>query len=255
MKIAVIGSSCRIGQKLEAALKVQAGLEVLCESDFKENWRFGESINLEGIDRLVILAHDRRLDELTHLIFIRDLLESYSGKIIYLSTMSANRKSVSRYGRTKYFIEQEVLERGGLVLRSGIVWDTQTFGILKKLISISKFPLILYPKVDLVQFRMTNIDDLVQCLVKHSIDFEAGLIYSLNNHIYTLKLLLTELATRKILFIKVSHKLINFAIKSLRVMRMREIADSISILLEQNSLVPKSHSCSFRFFDKNEIEL
>lgn len=255
MKILVIGSTCRIGQEIDAALKQQSGHDVLQESHFKSRWRFGDTINLDGIDRLIILAHDRSINEQTHLMYIRKLLNGYVGKIVYLSTMSANRNSSSRYGRTKSIIEHEILKSGGLVVRSGIVWGSQTFGILKKLIFLSKFLIVFYPKVDLALFQMTNIDDLVSCLVKHSLDFEPGLIYALNNQNFTLRNLLEELAPRRIFFIKVSNRLINFAIRAIRTLLMKEIADSISILLERNSLIPESHSCSFRCFDRKEIIL
>jgi hypothetical protein len=255
MKILVIGSTCRIGQKLVAVLKQQSGHDILQESHFKSRWRFGDTVNLDGIDRIIILAHDRSVDEQTHLIYIRNLLKDYVGKIVYLSTMSANKNSLSRYGRAKSIIEHEILESGGLVVRSGIVWDSQIFGILKKLAFLSRFPIVFYPKADLMLFQMTNINDLISCLVKHSLDFEPGLIYALNNQTFTFRDLLKAFAPRRIFFVKVSNRLIYFTTKAIRALRMKEIADSISILLERNSLIPKSHSCLFRCFDRKEITL
>jgi len=66
------------------------------------------------------------------------LLEAASGagveRFVFISSISAYEGCRSDYGRAKLEIEDAVLQRGGLVIRPGLVWGDQPGGVMGNLV-------------------------------------------------------------------------------------------------------------------------
>ena len=78
---------------------------------------------------------------------IFNLAKEYNAKIIYISSMSASKKSKSNYGKIKYLIEMLSINYNAIILRPGLVFDKNSnrglYGGLQKL--IIKYPFIIFP--------------------------------------------------------------------------------------------------------------
>lgn len=85
-------------------------------------------------------------------------------KIIHISSISSYPHSFSRYGQTKYTIEQLTFEFGGYVCRPGIIFTKSSQGIIPKLARISKLPLIPIFNGGDQPLYTTHLDDLIDFL-------------------------------------------------------------------------------------------
>jgi nucleoside-diphosphate-sugar epimerase len=56
------------------------------------------------------------------------------GRVVFISSLSAHRAAGSDYGRAKLALEREVLERGGLALRPGLVFGVRAGGLFGALV-------------------------------------------------------------------------------------------------------------------------
>jgi len=97
----VSGTTHRLGDPPPSRALARQDIVIHCAHDFSPD---AEERNREGtlsmLEAAKIAAADRQ---------------------IYISSYSARPDSPSRYGATKYAIEQEVLARGGVVVRPGLV--------------------------------------------------------------------------------------------------------------------------------------
>ena len=79
---------------------------------------------------------------------IFDLAKQFNAKIIYISSMSASKKSKSNYGKIKYLIEKLSINYNSITVRPGLVFDKNSnkgiYGSLQKL--IITYPFLIFPK-------------------------------------------------------------------------------------------------------------
>ena len=106
MKIAITGSTSTIGCKLVQELRLRGFDVIPFGGRSSEIWRIG-SLFPGGVkaDVLIHLAHDRKLTFKKNIEATKNLCGSFSGKIIFLSSLSAHSRAISNYGRSKYFME------------------------------------------------------------------------------------------------------------------------------------------------------
>lgn len=84
---------------------------------------------------------------------------------IYISSLSAAKFSPTQYGRTKYILEQYVLENGGTVVRPGFVFGGEKkglYGFLYSLTALSQFVPDFKPAL---YFQPVHITDLCKSLL------------------------------------------------------------------------------------------
>ena len=76
-----------------------------------------------------------------------DLAKEFNAKIIYISSMSASKKSKSNYGKIKYLIEKLLINYNAIILRPGLVIDKNSnkgiYDGLQKL--IKTYPFLIFP--------------------------------------------------------------------------------------------------------------
>jgi nucleoside-diphosphate-sugar epimerase len=192
MKILVTGGSSAIGKNLIRKL-VALDYSVINMSDTsKFQWRLGDNLpKFDDLDYLVHLAHDRSNDVQSNLLAAKKICESYSGKKIFLSSLSAHSKSRSTYGRSKYGQEEIFLDNNGVVLRAGIVFGSQMSGIYQKLsIFLSKFHYFPVPYRGNPTFYMTNVDDLITEILSQASCFPGRPVFCANSSPLTLRKIL-----------------------------------------------------------------
>jgi len=192
MKVLVTGGSSAIGKSLIKKL-VALGDDVIDMSDkSKFTWRLGENLpKIDTLDYLIHLAHDRSYDVKSNLLAAKKICDSYSGRKIFLSSLSAHSKSRSTYGRSKYSQEGLFLDNNGVVLRAGIVFGSQMTGIYQKLSSLlSKFYYFPVPYRGIPSFYMTNIDDLINEILSYPNSFPNRPVFCANSSPLTLRKLL-----------------------------------------------------------------
>jgi hypothetical protein len=120
---------------------------------------------------------------------------------IYLGSFSSAEDSLSHYGQVKHFSEKLVIERGGMVLKLGLIISAEKpGGRYLELANIVKFfPLSLIPHSDYFPIRTTKLNDFLDyiLILVHNIDQEfVNAIKIVQNESTTLGDLLTHQINR-----------------------------------------------------------
>jgi hypothetical protein len=176
MRILLIGANNDLSRKIYERLFVK-GYEVhktsrdRNESDFyfeiddESSWK-----NYENIDVIIYTAwkmSPRNLNVSTKNILAAKTILSLNSDInlIFISSMSANRFSISQYGAAKYQVEKEYLKFGKHVVKPGILYDPTNNSILGSVGNTMRIinQLIFLPSIspDFSIF-ISNVDELAQ---------------------------------------------------------------------------------------------
>jgi nucleoside-diphosphate-sugar epimerase len=163
LKILVTGGTSSIGLHLVSKLK-ESGFEVIVFGGrHSSTWTLGEKIpSSTSADILIHLAHDRAFSVNATVTSTKAICSSFKGPKVYLSSLSAHEKSISKYGISKFESERIFLNSGSTILRAGVVYGpgvTGIFGMLNKLVKLLYIIPIPYRGVALLY--TTHIDDLV----------------------------------------------------------------------------------------------
>ena len=163
MKIVLTGSTSGIGRYLLKRLEILGDDVILLGRSESNYWQLGSSLpQLENVDALIHLAHDRQRTLNENIQDARKICESFSGRIVFLSSFSAHSNSKSKYGRSKFEMERVFSEFGGVSIRAGIVYGSDVGGVFKQLNHlISILPLIPVPYSGNPLLFTSHIDDLV----------------------------------------------------------------------------------------------
>lgn len=183
MHIAITGATGYIGEALTRKM-LECGYQVRSLSRKWLDCNAAEYIHydlstplrkesLDGTSVVVHLAcHTYHYTRETHDIELnatKNLLEATHKKgafFLYVSSLSAISDAPTQYGRTKYAIEQYVIDNGGTVIRPGVVYGGNEKGLYGFLCSIvRKYPLLpnFYPRLNI---QPIYIEDLCLCIVK-----------------------------------------------------------------------------------------
>jgi nucleoside-diphosphate-sugar epimerase len=97
---------------------------------------------LDGIEWVVHAAYDlsRREEDIRAVNFLGSLplldgVAAQAGRVLLISSLSAFEGTRSQYGRTKLELERAVLERGGIVLRPGLVFGVGAGGLFGAMVA------------------------------------------------------------------------------------------------------------------------
>ena len=181
MKVLLVGSSSFIGESLLKFL-VKEKYEIVCMArrrgsinskiEFYE-WNLGESIPErinKSIDIAIHLIHDSTMEGS---IFINKVIKSFIDlqdkgipKQIYISSYSAGPHALSKYGITKYQIENEIFRFDDItIVRPGLVIGEG--GVYKKISSLANLlPFIPLPDGGSGMVPIIEIESLCEYLVK-----------------------------------------------------------------------------------------
>ena len=168
MNIIVTGSSSAIGKNLILKLIGLGHRPIVLGSKTSDKWRLGNSIpSQKNADALIHLAHDRNLSFKQNVYAVEKICESFDGKKIFLSSMSAHSNSISKYGKSKFAQEDIFLKNNGIVVRSGIVFGENVGGIYSTISEfLNKYPILTIPYYGLPSMFMSHIDDLTDEIVE-----------------------------------------------------------------------------------------
>jgi NADH dehydrogenase len=143
--IAVTGANGYVGGRILAHLRA-AGADVLAlvrrpevgdrsERRYALNEPLAPSL-LDGVETVVHAAYDlsQRGESVRAVNFcgslpLLDGVAASGGRVLLISSLSAFEGAPSQYGRTKLELERAVLERGGAVLRPGLVFGVAAGGL------------------------------------------------------------------------------------------------------------------------------
>jgi nucleoside-diphosphate-sugar epimerase len=183
MKVIVTGSNSVIGEHLCKKM-TESGANVLKLGGRNSDvWKLGEMLpsSLKA-DCLVHLAHDRTSSLAKNVENGYLLCNSFAGRKIFLSTLSAHSLAKSRYGISKFNLEKIFLEAGGVVLRAGYIYGAEGLGISGKLNTlVRKFPIIPIPYMGRPIFYETHIDDLINEIFLSVNENQSGVIFAANS--------------------------------------------------------------------------
>jgi nucleoside-diphosphate-sugar epimerase len=97
---------------------------------------------LDGVETVVHAAYDlsrrgqdSRAVNLSGSLALLDGLAARGGRALLISSLSAFHGARSEYGRTKLELELAVLERGGIVLRPGLVFGARAAGLFGAMVA------------------------------------------------------------------------------------------------------------------------
>ena len=169
MRVAVTGSTSVIGRRLVEKLSEAGHTPVPCGGRQSNVWQIGQACpNKLNLDALIHLAHDRTLSVIENTQSAKFLCDSFEGPKIFLSSLSAHSKSISRYGKSKYAMENIFNNSNGSSLRAGVVYGDKvegTFGQIELL--IRKLPLVPLPYKGSSLLFTTHIEDLISEIIVH----------------------------------------------------------------------------------------
>lgn len=182
LKIAVTGSTGYIGHRfMRAALMM--GHQVISLSRqpgvpesiwIKYNLASSEPVNLPSdINVLVHLAANTSFhgelsdrEEIHAAINILNAAKAGDMKFIFISSQTARKDAPTAYGRTKYQIEQLVINSGGIVIRPGLVYGGRPHGLYGELLRlVDKFYFLPY-FIPAPRIQPIHVDDLAIGILK-----------------------------------------------------------------------------------------
>jgi nucleoside-diphosphate-sugar epimerase len=197
MRVLITGASSYIGRKISFFLTNEGHEVVLLSRRGFVDWNLSEPIpNPRPTDTLVHVAFDRKRTLPQNINDLETIFYQFSGRSILLSSFSAHAKALSVYGRSKYAQERQFLERGGVVLKLGIVTGEGAEGIfmlLRKL--VKNFRILPMPRRGLAKLRITTINSIVQEIGHQISDFQPGIYNLSETKVLSLKTFLEQIAS------------------------------------------------------------
>jgi len=191
-KVVLTGAHSYLGQKLLSHLSSIGGFEV---SAFITPWAkegglvSGQGIKYVRADLTQSLSNEtanlvREADRVLHFAWIRgkdesEVIESNLAmlanlqqhisrprSLVFISSVAASPDTLSRYGRTKFKIANQLLEYGAVVLVTGLIVDKEPKGPYKLLVDVVKgFPLSVRFTQDSVKVYPIRTDDFLSAIV------------------------------------------------------------------------------------------
>ena len=164
-----------------------------------KNWRLGDEIDsiYDGFG-LIHLAHSREFTFEQNVGATEKLYKNIRPGSIFLSTVSAHSQSKSKYGKSKYQIEQIFLSRGAAVVKSGLICSKHPSAMLKTLNTIvNRLPIIPLPFKGTNLFYLTDQECLVSLIAQLTHNSDNLTYRAFSTQAITFKQLLMDLAKKK----------------------------------------------------------
>ncbi len=158
------GHTSAIGNKfVKYAISQGHELELL-GSNLHGTWRLGDRLPKDiAAEGFVHFAHDRSrsLGDMHRDIDL--IFNDFEGHSVLISTVSAHKKSKSKYGKSKFIAEDLFLRQGGAVLKSGLIVDDIENRFMTLLNNLSqRFPVVFLPFRGKSNFYFTSSNSLLR---------------------------------------------------------------------------------------------
>jgi nucleoside-diphosphate-sugar epimerase len=197
MKVILTGSSSFIGRRLLAKLESCGHVVISIGRNETVRWKLGEDIpTFEDASVLIHLAYDRSRNLSDSIHDSELIINSFSGKIIYLSSMSAHSKAKSSYGRRKYAEECLFMSAGASVLKAGLVIGPDAEGVFGKLrLLVERLPIIPVLMRGRPLFYISQIENLLNEINHVLISSKSGIIRASSKAPLSLKEIIKQIAS------------------------------------------------------------
>lgn len=192
-----------------------------------------KNVNIPKFDFLIHLAYARRssfADEkyvnYEYSKFLFRLAKKNKAKIIYVSSQSSAKNSLSKYGKIKFHIEKLAKQYESLIIRPGLVYKKNTYDGLYGQINliIKKYPLVFLPSGLNKKIYLCNIESLLEkiyLLITTKENFKLNIIN--DNESYTLKTLIKKIITENrkyIILIPVNYRILFYLLKIIEIFKI-----------------------------------
>lgn len=258
-KITITGTKGFLGSYLSKYLKSQPNTKIYELSSSinkidKKYYFIGNKINeeiLRDTDVLILCAHDfKKKDKYFQvngfkIIFNQIRKLSLNIKIIYISSLAAFNKSETTYGKSKYLMEQGIIDKSGIIIKPGIIYgDKNINGLINKISDFTnKYSIVPYFLNLNSKIYLTHIEDLCFVINKILINEKSGIFFCASLKNYTFKQLIIKFSSnKKIILIPLLWQFVYYIIKLLEIFRIKKIfkTDSILNLAKQNKNVKEN---------------
>jgi NADH dehydrogenase len=239
MKIAITGATGFVGRELVDYF-IRAGHEVIklqrrsvhADDERFYDVRSVDSIpDLEGIDALIhtaFLKYDKKnLPDSSEFnikgtLALADACHQSGTQFVFLSTMSAHADAISRYGKHKYDIEQQLDQTKDLILKLGLVVGRKgLFDTIKTTISKSSvIPLVGRGSQPIQTIAVTDVCRIIDRALA---DHLTGIYHVGTEKVYTLRDLYSAIAKRlgkNPTFVNVPYGLVSVALGTIETLRI-----------------------------------
>jgi dTDP-4-dehydrorhamnose reductase len=172
--IALTGASGFVGKSIAPKLREIGQVVAIRALEEKANYRLNQPSNI-GIINPDVLIHCamtrnpfKHIDEDENFLGAKRIVNEAGGnpslKIIYISSLSSHSKSLSKYGQSKFKIEEYLSESSNVfILRAGLICAEQTGGFESVLRKIANTPFILISILK-IKLYLTPIDTLLETI-------------------------------------------------------------------------------------------
>ena len=186
--LVVTGAGGYIGRHLLAAGKA-AGWRVIAATrnpvtgaDAWLRYRLEDAIAPDAIPHDAILVHlaaqtGDALDADVELRAADRLIEvasRHGTRLVFVSSQTARPDAPTRYGRSKWAIEQRVVAAGGVAVRPGLVYGGSPGGVYASLLRLLREHAVLPSLVPAPKVQPVHVDDLAQALLHAGTHAEPG---------------------------------------------------------------------------------
>lgn len=265
-KCLVSGASGYLGSILSQAL-AQSGWHVIelgrrpssSNREFRR-WSLGEDLPQGEYDLFLHCAwdfHVRDMDEaravnVTGSIRALDCALKAGAKVVFVSTISAFASAKTVYGRSKFEVEGWLLERGGCVVRPGLVWGGRVGGMLGALSkAVSSMRIVPVPGAR-QEFYTCHIDDLASLVIHLASDPGTGVWTAASrNSISFVNLLkrVASIANRRVTFVPFEWRILFVTLRIAEALGLRSRFRSDSLL----SMMKSNPTPDFSRTEKTQI--
>jgi nucleoside-diphosphate-sugar epimerase len=263
MKIVITGSTSGIGLYLNKRLQEMGFSTILLGGRTSEVWKLGQIVpkNIEA-DALIHLAHDRGQSQDENVTAIEKICKTFSGRKIYISSLSAHSNAISNYGKSKFYGEKMFTSFNGISLRCGIIYGANYYGGVYSQIEmlIRRIPFAIpVPYNGLPYMFTTHVDDLINEIVDSLDSKRTGVIFSASPYPISLYGLINQILMnsehRRILvsiprepFNSISKILVNISPRLTMIDSLMSLSSEVSKKELSSLLIPKT-----MFRDFNQI--
>ncbi len=181
MKLLITGGSGYVGRHLiKEAIESKHEVILASRSSYNESleWLEFDLKNTKklclpgGVDTVIHLAAITSPDENIRqyeIIAARNLIDvsrSMGAKFVFISSQAAKKDGPTSYSRTKWDIEQNVLESGGLVIRLGQVYGGEERGLFGTLVHLIRKNRVLPGFIPPPMVQPIHVDDCATGILK-----------------------------------------------------------------------------------------